>query len=313
MATKTTKDTSGKATVTQPSLETQLKKLNPLYARYLDVKVYGPEFKKILRQMLKERWYEDPSVLQNKMEAAIQNTPYYKKTTAVARNFDALTSADKEAKKEVQKSFLTAISGFDELSSEEQNKLIEESARKGITGTALQDYVNSAIFKSPGTTEGSPSEAQKDALTSNPALLLDNLAREYNTKASEKDKQALLTGTKTIGDFEQDYRESSKDLYPHLARQLDRGLSLEKIGETYKSSAARILEKNEDDIDMFDSRYSVAFNTEDNKGGYRQLSLPEWEKKLRTDEKYGWKFTESANNEVDQIMQTLTRAFGRIR
>jgi hypothetical protein len=68
------------------------------------------------------------------------------------------------------------------------------------------------------------------------------------------------------------------------------------------------LDPNEIDF-VSDPKWADAFG--DAKQG--QLSLSAWQQKLKTDDKYGWKFTNQANQQVSGVVSTLERAFGLVR
>jgi hypothetical protein len=43
------------------------------------------------------------------------------------------------------------------------------------------------------------------------------------------------------------------------------------------------------------------------------MTLAEWNKELKTNPDYGWRFTNKANQQVSSVASTLERAFGLIK
>ena len=54
-------------------------------------------------------------------------------------------------------------------------------------------------------------------------------------------------------------KSSAKGVLPHLSSQIDAGLSLKDISENYKQYAAQILERDPNQIDMFQGPFLDAF------------------------------------------------------
>jgi len=65
------------------------------------------------------------------------------------------------------------------------------------------------------------------------------------------------------------------------------------------------IDPNEIDF-MKDSKWADAFGTKDS----GQLTLNDWTRKLKTDEKYGWQFTDEANQTATKLVADMEKAFG---
>jgi len=105
-------------------------------------------------------------------------------------------------------------------------------------------------------------------------------------------------------------REKAKVMYPHLAKSIDAGLSLEELASDYKQVAARTLELDPSQIDM-GGIYNVAIKSGEG-GKERMLSTSEWETLLRTDSKFKYSFTKQANQDATNIGLSIARAFGKV-
>jgi hypothetical protein len=84
---------------------------------------------------------------------------------------------------------------------------------------------------------------------------------------------------------------------------------LEDIGGNYRRYAAQLLERSEDEIDMFSGPYLQAFGSKES----GQLSLTDWIQKVKSDSKFGWQFTKQANDQATDVALTLARAFGKVQ
>ena len=99
-----------------------------------------------------------------------------------------------------------------------------------------------------------------------------------------------------------------KGAMPQIADQIDAGLTLEDIGGNYRRYAAQLLERSEDEIDMFSGPYLKAFGTKES----GQLSLSDWISTVKSDPTFGWQYTKTANQQATDIGLTLARAFGKV-
>jgi hypothetical protein len=143
-----------------------------------------------------------------------------------------------------------------------------------------------------------------------------SIGRGWNTKITDGQIQSILTGKAdpatglvlTEDGLREQLQAKWKGAMPHLRDQFDAGLNLDQIGSSYRSYAAQLLEKPEDQINMFEGPYLQAFDN--GEGG--QLSLSQWIEKVKTDDRFGWQFTKQANQQATDIALTLARAFGKV-
>jgi hypothetical protein len=184
-------------------------------------------------------------------------------------------------------------------------------ARNGLTGLGEKQAVFNATFKSPIT-----SGQQGRALSGADADRIRKIGRAYNFKVSDDQVQSILTGVPEAGTgqvlteegLRQRLQRAAKGAMPQLADQIDAGLSLEDISGNYRRYAADLLERSEDEIDMFSGPYLKAFGSKD--GG--QLSLSEWVTTVKSDPTFGWQYTKQANQQATDIALSLARAFGKV-
>lgn len=149
------------------------------------------------------------------------------------------------------------------------------------------------------------------------ANTVKQLAKSYNYVLSNEELQAVLTGapmpgtSKTISADEllNKMKNSAKGVLPHLASQIDAGLSLKDIGDNYRQYAAQILERDPNQIDMFQGPFLDAFGNSQT----GQMSLGDWVAKLKSDPRYGYQNTRAANRDSQSLALTIARAFGKVK
>ena len=136
----------------------------------------------------------------------------------------------------------------------------------------------------------------------------------YNPPGLEEQINSALTGTPYLGTtYTSDLlikkaRDNAKIMMPHFAQQFDQGYTLEDVFEPYREIAARTLEMNPTDINLFDPRFSKAL---ERKQDGNSLSGTDWEYILKSDPTYNWSNTRQAKQKTASIINTLERAFGQ--
>lgn len=76
---------------------------------------------------------------------------------------------------------------------------------------------------------------------------------------------------------------------------LDRGLTVRDFASPYMELAARELGINPNSIDLLDRKWRRALHSRTPEGKPGAMSLDEWGSTLRTDDTYGWQYTDQAN------------------
>jgi hypothetical protein len=246
-----------------------------------------------------------------RIQQEIRGTNYWQTTISATKNFDQLIDADKQNLITQTKSRIANTYGDLGLTEDTLNQVATTVARTGLTGLGEKQAVYNATFKATSN------QAQTGrALSGADADRIRNLGRAYNFKVSDAQVQSILTGTPeaTTGQvlteegLRQRLQKFARGAYPQLADQIDAGLSLEDVGANYRRYAADLLERSEDEIDMFSGPYLKAFGSKD--GG--QLSLSEWVTTVKSDPTFGWQYTKQANQQATDIALSLARAFGKV-
>ncbi len=247
-------------------------------------------------------------------QKAIKQTTYWQTTETAAKNFDQAIGVDRE--RIINNKKLEIANSYGDVSFDDATltQLATNAARLGLTGLGLQQAVYAGALK-PGA-GGAQTALASRVLQGADADRIRSIGRAWNTKISDSQVQAILTGKPdpatgivlTEDALREQLQAKWKGAMPHLRDQFDAGLTLDQIGSSYKTYASQLLEKPEDQINMFEGPYLQAFDN--GEGG--QLSLSQWIEKVKTDPKFGWQYTKQANQQATDIALTLARAFGKV-
>ena len=285
-----------------PRVIEQIKRTYPQYAFLFEPGAggYGDD----LLQLLIRASTPGAEYTAERFNAELAQTKYFNETSDNAQRFDKKTKAQRDAEIEAKVADIKASYGDVFTDPAELLRVATAATRQGLIGNRLKYFVYASATKigaQPGVTK--TADADK----------LRNIAREYGYPVTEDEITAVLTGNPYNGQvyteatFLNKAKQAAKGLYSHLAPQLDAGLSLEDIFKNYRAYASEILELDPTQIDFVkDPKWSRAFGTQD-KG---QMSLSDWVRELKTNQDYGWRFTNQANKQVSGVVSVLERAFG---
>lgn len=262
----------------------------------------------------------DPEYTADRFNREKLGTRYYKETSDSVLAWNKKSPA--QQKSEVDTKFADIQSTYGDLFDFEGGDKValaiaQSVASMGMTGNRLKNFVYAEVMRlKPAGVKG-PTGTVRPTLQVDAAAALKNVVREYGYTPSDDEIQSVLTGTPdrkgmvlNQSALIERAKNAAKGMYPHLKDQLDAGLSLDDIFKNYKQYAAVTLELDPNQIDFTkDPKWSDAFGTADT----GPLSLSAWQAKLKTDPKYGWKFTNQANKEVSNVVSTLERAFGLVK
>jgi uncharacterized protein (DUF697 family) len=246
-----------------------------------------------------------------RIQQEIRGTNYWQTTISATKNFDQLIDADKQNLITQTKSRIANTYGDIGLTEDTLSQVAATVARTGLTGLGEKQAVYNAVFKT-----GAPQIQAGRALSGVDADRIKQLGKAYNFNVTDSQVQSILTGTPeastglvlTEEGLRQRLQKYVKGAMPQIADQIDAGLTLEDIGGNYRRYAAQLLERSEDEIDMFSGPYLKAFGTKES----GQLSLSDWISTVKTDPTFGWQYTKTANQQATDIGLTLARAFGKV-
>lgn len=282
----------------------------PEYAEWTSQEVvdyFGQDFIDVLKEISRT----DVEYSDDEKRRLIRNTQYAQNTTKSQQDFDKATPAMQEEAIQTAISNIRSAYGDVQFNEADLQALGRKAARDKLTGAGLKQEVFRAAFRAQPT-----SGVQTQALTGAEADTIQAIARSFGRAATNDEIQSILTGQATKDGrmltsemFRQQLQQEAIAAFPQLQKQIEAGLSLETIGSRYRSYAAELLEKDPEQIDMFSGPYLDAFGSAQT----GPMSLGEWTQKVKSDSRFGWQFTNQANQQATDIALTLARAFGKVQ
>lgn len=244
-------------------------------------------------------------------DALVSNTSYVLSTIDAQRTFDFQSVTQKAETVKLKRQEIAFDYGELGLTGEQVDQIATMAARQGYAKDSLS--LQYLVYQTAG--KGAAGAATVKG--SNSAEVLKQIAKNYNYSPDNIDAkiQAILTGTPgtdgvvpTADSFTKEARMQAIGMYPNLKDQLDAGSTLADIFGTYRQHAAKILSKPQDQIDFNNPLYSVVFgNTETG-----QMGLDTFDRLVRTDKRYGYQFTDQANQDVKNVGLMLASAWGQV-
>lgn len=140
---------------------------------------------------------------------------------------------------------------------------------------------------------------------------LKSLARAYGVDMGESWYAAATKQVgrgKAVEDFLDEIKQVAIGRYPGLADRFEKGASTIQVASPYIRAKARILEMDEDMIDLDDMDIQQAIGYKDEAGKYGTKPLWQYEKDLRM--KPEWQYTKNAKDSYDTLMLKVLRDFG---
>ena len=240
--------------------------------------------------------------------AKVRATKYFNETVESAKAFDAMLEVDRADK--IRANRITIANGYGDLglTSKELDDITVTATRRGLTGLALSQYVNSIV--------GTRAPGGRDLLESLDAQALKKVAVDYGYNPPDLNDQILaaLQGKEyngeaiTVDTFKKKGVALAKAAHFQLTPQLDAGLTLAEIFSSYRDVAANTLELAPESISFNDPKFRAAF------GGPNTPppNLGEWETMLRMDPKYGFENTKKAKRDAMTLATTIAKTFGEV-
>jgi hypothetical protein len=282
----------------------------PQYTYLLDETVFGADVTALLQRSVTQKWYDSEQAA-TLMEQGFTGTEYYKNTTTSQQTFDKLTPANKQAQIDASKLTIQQTYGNLQFDDATLTTIATKAARDGKKGKALDLYIYQESFAKPvGTTEFAQPTAATRALTSTAADEVRQVGRDYGVKVDDQTVQDILTGKTTLDSLRQSYKIAARRWYKGAADDIDAGVTVAQLFQPYKQYAAAVLGKPMDQIDLIDANGAPTIYSEALQGADGPLSIGDWVKKLKSDDRYGWQFTDDAKQKADNLVMSLEKAFG---
>lgn len=272
---------------------------------YLAAFLTDPQIGPLLLQAAREGWDR------YRLEGALTKTAWWKTTTQVAREWDALTRLDPAtAKAKLAATALTVRTQAQRLGltldGATLNGISLNVNRLGWTDQQVQAALAAHIQL--GTKPGSAS-ATMDSLRS--------MASDYAVNLSP---QALLgwtrnvvAGTQTQEGFRSYLLGQAKSLFPSIADALDGGETVKQWFDPYVQAASSILGINPSDVDLAQDKWRRALVQNDpaKPGARIPMSLDQWQTELKTNALYGYDRTVNGRAAAGAFADQLNHALGQ--
>lgn len=272
-------------------------------ASFLDHPELGP----ILRKAAKEGWTSQ------KLRTEIVKTKWWDTKTDAEQAWEKFkaekSSAEVARQIELQKQRLRQVaSNFNGALTEAQlDELSDRVLRYGLEGQEIVSAVSSELLKG-----SDPSSILRTGIT---GRSVQQIANQYGIPVSnillDEWSQRIATGQALLEDFTNYARTQAKSLYPSLSADIDRGATVEALADPYRQYASRILGLNPTQIDFSEPKWNVALSFGDDKGR-RMMTLNEWGQYIRTNQEYGYEYTDEAQERAFSAAQTIAKVFGRL-
>lgn len=289
---------------------TKFKQEFPQYTYLLDETTFGADMTELLQRAVTQKWY-DSDQLETLMNQGFAGTQYYKNTTTAQQNFDKLTPANKQAQIDQFKLVVQQTFGNLQFDDATLTNIATKAARDNKQGKALELYVYQESFAKPvGATGFVQPTAATRALTSSAADEIRQIGRDYGSRVTDQEVQDVLTGKTTIDSLRQTYKMAAKRWYKGAADDIDAGVTVEQLFRPYKQYAAAILGKPLEQIDLIDANGAPTLYAQALEGKDGPMSISEWTQKLKSDDRFGWQFTDEAKQKATGLVMSLEKAFG---
>lgn len=273
----------------------QLRQMAPQMAWILDIDATKyPDVRALLARAVKDRMFESAEGLQ-RFSNELNGTSFFTELR------------DKGTKQKIVG--IVGDLGFDDSN---LGKLLANATNLQWDDDTLELEVYKEAFRRNADGTYIHANAEARARKSNAYLRIQNIGTAYFNQLDDATVERVLTGGMIEQDVERQQRELAKSKYGHLSNLIDQGLTMEAITKSYQEEAARLLERDPNDISMADAKYQTAYDFVDESGQKRLMTTGEWVRKLRTDTQYGWDKTENAKQEARQLSASIVQAFGRV-
>jgi hypothetical protein len=268
--------------------------------------VNNPEIKGLLGRYVRGEIDEDT------LTGLIMQTPLWQTTSASQRAWQTLETTDPASATSKITAQSATIDAYARqkgivLGSGRADVLAKEYLRNGWNQDQLDNAVEADFTYNQGQLQGQAATFRSQ---------VDNLASSYFIPMSDDTRAGWVTrmvnGEIDAGYVDSQFREYAKSLFPTIAADLDKGMTVAQYADPYKQLAAQRLGINPAIIDFTDPKWGKALMAVDQKTGQRRpMTLDEWNITLRSDERYGWQNSKEATDESAAFVLNIARTMGR--
>lgn len=282
-------------------------KFSPVMFGWLSAYLNHPEVGPILR-----RAAADPNYTPQRLQAELMNTNWWRSTSESQRLWDAKVSTDPASARSAVDQQIAAITRLARqagigLTADVIRTIATTALRNGWSDIQVQQAIGAEALKNPKAAAA----LGKGAV----GRQAREMAAEYGIPMAQQSINSwatqIATGNATIDDLQTWLIGQAQALYPHLADELARGITVHQLADPYVQTAAKTLGLNPETMDFSEGKWNVALNYVDDKGKRRPMTLAEWQNRLMQDDTYGYRFTQDAQNKAYGVAEKLASMFGR--
>ena len=191
-------------------------------------------------------------------------------------------------------------------------RFLNNAMRYGWEGDNLKAEAYKEVFRRNDDGSYANPNAIGEARKSSDYLSIQRIGTAYLSPMSDERVVDTLTGKTTQDDLLRIFREKAKVNNPHLAAAIDAGVTLEDLAYDYRKAASDVLGTPLSGIPLTEDFVGQALKAGE-PGKYRVMSTNEWKYLLKSNPEYGYQYTAKARDEVNDIVQSLEKAFGFVR
>lgn len=271
---------------------------------YLAWALDHPELGKILREAARR------GLAPLEVQASVMGTKWWKQTSSSAREWQKLKAEDPataESQIKQQYSIIFSYSrrlGYN-FTSARMRRMAEDAIKFGWNEQQLRSAIISEITYRPNQLARGTIGSTMDQL--------QQIAMEYYIPFSQKQlyewSKNIEKGSDTAEGFKSYVQHLAEGQFPHLAKYMKSGISPAQYFEPFRQTVATILEKNVQNVDLFQNpQYRKITDFVDDKGNRRAMTLSETMDYLRTLPE--WLETDNAKRAAADLSVQLLETFG---
>ena len=256
----------------------------------------------------------DDSLSDAQFMARIQQTNWWKQTNPAMRAWDALQATDPQsAEDRINESirYVTPIAiamGHDPYGNPSWVRHVAyQRLRFGWDDSMLKNVLRaeSKGYQGEQSLTGDIGKSVRD---------LKTLASTWGVPTSDAGlynfAQSMQVGELTWDAAQTMFQGIAKSLFPAIADDIDRGVTVSQYMSPYMEIAAQELGINPAEMTLFDPKWTRVLNNVDSSGKRTPMDLNTWTKTIRTDSQYGWDTTPKAQEQAAQFASRALERFG---
>ncbi len=273
---------------------------------YVDVGLYNlhPDIRNAVDLAVAQGWAPQ------RFENELRTSSWWRARADAQRKWEALVATNPvEAQRQTdqmrtQVSDLAAQSGVT-LSAADLGSLTTSMVTYGWTKDEAQNWLAAKYSYTPGVQTGTAAEVE---------AALREYQFEYGVVMTDSARtaftQRVINGESTTEQFRDYMVEQAKAQYPSISAALDQGITVRQYFSPYIQTAVKELGVNEAQVDLADPMWNAAVKQPAQGGVSAPMNLDDWRKKIRSDDQYGWQYTDAAREQAARSATALAQMFG---